>query len=494
MFDSNGVDERPRSYYKMVNSLTRGVNLGDIVTVILAAGKGTRMKSDLVKVLHPLLGLPMLSYPIGLSLNEIKAEKTIVVVGHQADQIKEKFQDPRIHFVLQEEQLGTGHAVMQAIPFLENFTGTVLILYGDVPLVKAETLHSFISTFLGNDSTLSVLTAVVKDPFGYGRIIRDSEGWLEKIVEEKDASEEEKLVREINTGIFCVNVQFLIEGLSQIGKENLQGEYYLTDLVEIARKKGFRCSAHMVADPLEVMGINTRVDLAMAHEVLRQEKMKELMLSGVTLIDPKTTYVDRTVEIGKDTILYPNCHLLGKTKVGERCIIEPNSKISDSIIGNEVTIYSNSVVKESKVEDQASIGPFALLRPLSEVKTKAKIGNFVEVEESIIGRGSKANHLAYIGDSFLGEEVNIGAGTITCNYDGFEKHQTIIGDRVFVGSNVELVAPVKVGSNSSIGAGTTITKNVPDGALAISRVKQKYIKGWSKKMELRRKKNRNKRG
>jgi len=248
-----------------------------------------------------------------------------------------------------------------------------------------------------------------------------------------------------------------------------------------------------VADPAEVMGINTRVDLAIAHEVLRQEKVRDLMLSGVTVIDPKTTYVDRMVEIGRDTVLYPNCLLLGNTKIGERCIIESNSKVTDSIVGNEVTIRSNSVMTESRIEAGASIGPFAHLRPLTEVKTKAKIGNFVEVKKSVIGRGTKANHLAYIGDSLVGEEVNIGAGTITCNYDGFEKHQTIIGDRVFVGSNVELVAPVKVGSGSSIGAGTTVTKNVPEGALAISRVKQKNIKGWSKKAELRHKKDKKKR-
>jgi bifunctional UDP-N-acetylglucosamine pyrophosphorylase/glucosamine-1-phosphate N-acetyltransferase len=238
---------------------------------------------------------------------------------------------------------------------------------------------------------------------------------------------------------------------------------------------------------MEVMGINTRVDLAIANEKLRQEKLKGLMISGVTIVDPKATYVDRAVEVGKDTLLYPNCHLQGKTKIGERCVIEVNSKISDSIIGNDVTIRSNSVITESKIEEGVSIGPFAHLRPLSEVKAKAKIGNFVEVKKSIIGRGSKANHLTYIGDSLVGEDVNIGAGTITCNYDGFEKHQTIIGNRVFVGSNVELVAPVKVGSGSSIGAGTTITKDVPEGALAISRVKQKNIKGWSKKIELRRK-------
>ena len=466
----------------------------NIATIILAAGKGTRMKSDLVKVLHPILGLPMLSYTIYLSLHHIKAEKTIVVVGHQADQIKERFQTPQINFVLQREQLGTGHAVLQALPLLQGFTGTALILCGDVPLVKAETLRSFIDTFLGNDSTIAVLTAVVKDPYGYGRIIRGPEGWLERIVEEKDASDEESLIREINTGMFCVRSAFLMEGLKEIGKENVQGEYYLPDLVEVARKRDLRCSAHMVANPVEVMGINTRVDLATATEALRQEKVKELMLSGVTIIDPRTTYLDRTVEIGKDTTLYPNCTLQGRTRIGERCVIEPNSKISDTEIGDGVTIRSYSVITESRIEDGVSIGPFTHLRPLSEVKAKAKIGNFVEVKKSVIGKGSKANHLAYIGDSLIGEEVNIGAGTITCNYDGFEKHQTIIGDHVFVGSNVELVAPIKVGSRSSIGAGTTVTKDVPEGALAIGRVKQKNIRGWSKKMELHHKKNRKKKG
>jgi len=467
--------------------------LEEIATVILAAGKGTRMKSDLVKVLHPLLGVPMLSYPIDLSLTGIKAEKTIVVVGYQADRIKERFKDPRVQFALQEEQLGTGHAVLQAIPFLQTFTGTVLILCGDVPLVRVETVHSFINTFMEKGSSLSVLTTVVEHAFGYGRIIRSEEGWLERIVEEKDATEEERLIREINTGIYCVRVSLLLEELGEIGQKNAQGEYYLTDLVGIARKKGLRCSAHWVADAVEVMGINTRVDLAIANETLRREKVGELMLSGVTVIDPKTTYVDKTVKVGRDTVLYPNCTLQGKTSMGERCIIESNSKISDSIIGDEVTIRSNSVVTESKIEDGVFIGPFAHLRPLSEVRTKAKIGNFVEVKKSVIGKGSKANHLAYIGDSTLGEEVNIGAGTITCNYDGFEKHPTVIGDRVFVGSNVGLVAPVKVGSRSSIGAGTTITKDVPEGALAISRVKQKNIRGWWKKMEIRHPKDRKKR-
>ena len=462
-----------------------------ITTVILAAGKGTRMKSELVKVLHPILGLPMLSYPMDLSLKGIKSEKTIVVVGYQADQIKERFGNPGIQFALQEEQLGTGHAALQAIPFLKTFTGTVLILCGDVPLVKTDTIRAFIDAYGKSNAILSVLTTEMEDPFGYGRIIRSSEGWLEKIVEEKDASKEEKSIREINSGIYCVKAPFLIKGLREIGRDNAQGEYYLTDLVEIAKRKELRCSAHIVRDPVEVMGINTRVDLAVANEVLRLEKLKELMLSGVTVLDPKTTYVERAVEVGSETTLYPNCYLHGMTKIGERCIIESNSKITDSVLGNEVAIRSNVVITESRVEDGAIIGPFAHLRPLCEIKTKAKIGNFVEVKKSVVGKGSKANHLTYIGDSLVGEGVNIGAGTIVCNYDGFEKHQTIIGDRVFVGSNVELVAPVKVGNGSTIGAGSTITKDVPGGALAISRMKQRNIKGWGEKIKLRRKKMRN---
>jgi bifunctional UDP-N-acetylglucosamine pyrophosphorylase/glucosamine-1-phosphate N-acetyltransferase len=461
--------------------------LEGVATIILAAGKGTRMKSDLVKVLHPLLGLPILAYTIDLSLTGIRSEKTIVVVGYQADQIRERFGDPQILFALQEEQLGTGHAVLQALPLLQGLTGTVLILCGDVPLVKEETALSFLRDFHQGNSALSVMTVVVENPTGYGRIVRDPGGWIERIVEEKDARDKEKAVREINTGIYCVKARFLAEGLKEIGKANAQGEYYLTDLVEIANKRGLRCSAYPVASPMEVMGINTRIDLALAHEVLRQEKVRALMLSGVTVIDPHTAYIDRRVEVGRDTVLYPNCLLQGETRIGERCVIEPNAKISDSILGNEVTIRANSVITESRIEDSVSIGPFAHLRPLTEVKAKARIGNFVEVKKSVIGEGTKANHLTYIGDSLVGDGVNIGAGTITCNYDGVEKHQTLIGDRVFVGSNVELVAPVKIGNNASIGAGTTVTKDVPDGALAISRVKQKNLRGWSKKVEHRRK-------
>jgi bifunctional UDP-N-acetylglucosamine pyrophosphorylase/glucosamine-1-phosphate N-acetyltransferase len=471
----------------------KDVMLKGVATVVLAAGKGTRMKSDLVKVLHPLLGVPMLSYPIELSMNGIGAERTIVVIGHQADRIQEEFKDTGILFALQEEQLGTGHAVLKALPFLKGFDGLVLILCGDVPLVRAETLRSFLGAFRQSESTLSVLTAIWDDPSGYGRVVRGRDGWLERIVEEKDATEGERSLREVNTGIYCIDASYLREGLKEIGKENAQREYYLTDLVEIGRKKGLRCSAFTASDPREVMGINTRIDLASASEMLRNEKLKALMLSGVTIIDPKSTCVDRTVEIGRDTLLYPNCNLEGKTRVGERCVIEPNARILDSTIENDVTIRSNSVITGSTVGEGASVGPFAHLRPLTQIRAGAKIGNFVEVKKSVIGKGSKANHLTYIGDSVVGEDVNIGAGTITCNYDGVKKHQTVIGDRVFVGSNVELVAPVKVGSDSIVGAGTTVTKDVPEGALAISRVKQKNIKGWKKRAGIHLAENKDKR-
>ncbi len=381
--------------------------------MILAAGKGTRMRSDLVKVLHPLLGNPMLSYTVDLSLHHLKAEKTIVVVGHQADRVRDHFKGLPIDFVHQKEQLGTAHAVLQALPLLHEFHGTVLILCGDVPLVKPETLRSFIDTFFSNDSTLSVLTAVMKEPYGYGRILRGEEGWLEKIVEEKDATEEERLIREINTGIYCARASFLREGLKEIGKDNAQGEYYLTDLVEVARRKALRCSAHMVADPMEVMGINTRMDLATATEVLRMEKLKELMLSGVTIIDPKTTYVERSVEIGKDTILSPNCTLQGRTRVGEWCLIESYSKISDTEIGHEVTIHSHSIIEKSRIGDGAIIGPFAFLRPHTEVKAKSKIGPGFEGKTSGIGRQTDANPQRNLGS----RKANVIVGTDIPNHD-----------------------------------------------------------------------------
>ncbi len=453
----------------------------DLATIILAAGKGTRMKSDLVKVLHPLLGIPMLSYPIDLSLNGINAGKTIVVVGYQGARIRSHFTDDRLTFVDQGDPLGTGHAVLCAEKDLKGFKGTVLILYGDVPLLKADTLRRFIDFHTSNDGAITVVTTVLEDPSGYGRIVRADEGWVQRIVEDGDASPDEVSIKEINTGIYCVESRFLFEALKQVRQDNVQGEYYLTDIVAMADGKKRKVYAFVAEDSAEVVGINTRVDLARADEILRAELLTGMMLDGVTIVDPKTTYIDKPVRVERDTVIYPNCYLQGETTIGERCILEPNTKITDSRIGSDVVIKAFSVIAESTIEEGAAIGPFARLRPGTEVKRNARIGNFVEVKKSIIGEGTKANHLTYLGDTTVGKNVNIGAGTITCNYDGEKKYPTLIEDDVFVGSNTELVAPVTLKKGSSVGAGSTITRNVPDGSLAISRSKQKNIRGWKQR-------------
>lgn len=453
----------------------------DFATIILAAGKGTRMKSDLVKVLHPLLGVPMVSYPIDLSLNGINSGKTIVVVGYQGERIRAHFTDDRLTFVDQGDPLGTGHAVLCVEKHVKRFKGTVLILYGDVPLLKADTLRRFIDFHESSDATITVMTAVLEDPTGYGRIVRVDGGWVQRIVEEKDASPREMSIKEINTGIYCVDSVFLFEALRQVRQDNVQGEYYLTDIVAVANGQKRKVNAFVGEDSAEVMGINTRVDLAKADEILRNELLTGMMLDGVTIVDPKTTYVDKPVRVGRDTVIYPNCYLQGETIIGERCILEPNSKITESRIGSDVVIRAFSVITESTIDEGASIGPFARLRPGTEVKRNARIGNFVEVKKSIIGEGTKANHLTYLGDTTVGKNVNIGAGTITCNYDGEKKYPTLIEDDVFVGSNTELVAPVVLKSGSTVGAGSTITKDVPDGALAIGRSKQRNIRGWKQR-------------
>ena len=453
----------------------------DLSTIILAAGKGTRMKSDLVKVLHPLLGIPMLNYPIDLSLNGINSGKTIVVVGYQGERIRSRFTDGRLTFVDQGDPIGTGHAVLCTEDHLKGFKGVILILCGDVPLLKADTLRKFIDTHKGSGGAITVMTAVLEDPTGYGRIVRMDGGLVQRIIEERDASPREMSIKEINTGIYCVDSPFLFEALKQVSADNAQGEYYLTDIVAIANGQNQKVYAFPVEDPTEVMGINTRVDLAKADEVLRDELLTRMMLDGVSIVDPKTTYIDKPVRVGRDTVIYPNCYLHGETTIGERCILEPNSQITDSKIGNDVAIKACSVIAESTINEGASIGPFARLRPGTVVKRNARIGNFVEVKKSVIGEGSKANHLTYLGDTTVGRDVNIGAGTITCNYDGKNKYPTVIEDYVFVGSNIELIAPVTVKKGSTIGAGSTITKDVPEDALAISRSKQKTIRGWKQR-------------
>jgi bifunctional UDP-N-acetylglucosamine pyrophosphorylase/glucosamine-1-phosphate N-acetyltransferase len=455
--------------------------------IIMAAGKGKRMRSDLVKVLHPLLGKLMLSYTVELCLKELRPEKLVVIVGHQAQKIRDAFPDRRIAFVVQQEQLGTGHAVAMTEPVLGTFTGTILILSGDTPLITAQTLLEMVQYHQGQGAALTLLTANREDPAGYGRVIRGAAGTVHRVVEEQDASKREREITEVNTGIYCVEAPFLYQALGAVCSDNAQGEYYLPDIIASARRKKKKVKSFPVMDPLEVMGINTRTELAVAEQLLADRMRQQVMTEGVTMQDPASTYIEPSCRIGKDTIIYPNCYLRGTTVIGEGCRIGPQAEIVDSRIGNHVQIRFCSMITESRIDDDAVVGPFSHLRPDSRLGKGVKIGNFVEVKKSRIGPRTKANHLSYIGDAEIGAEVNIGAGTITCNYDGHHKHRTVIEDKVFVGSNTALVAPLTVGTGAVIGAGSTVTKDIPPYALAVGRARQKSIKKWVVKREKRNK-------
>jgi bifunctional UDP-N-acetylglucosamine pyrophosphorylase/glucosamine-1-phosphate N-acetyltransferase len=452
-----------------------------IAAIILAAGKGTRMKSDLVKVMHPLAGAPLIEYPL-TAAQEADASRIVLVIGHQADAVR-SFLAARddIAFALQEEQNGTGHAVACAAPYLRDFHGKVLILCGDVPLIESATLRNMLNRHEQQQATVTVLTASLENPHGYGRIIKNSAGAITAIVEEKDATAEQRAIREINSGIYCVESEFLFDAVARLGSDNAQGEYYLTDIIRMAVDKGLSCTAHPIEDPLEVMGINDRVQLAEAEKALRKRINEAHMRDGVTLRDPAVTYIDRGTVIGRDTVVNPGVHISGRTEIGQGCTIEPGAIIRGCRIGNRVIVKAGSVLEDSIVHDAVSIGPMAHLRPGSELMEKVKIGNFVETKKVIIGKGSKASHLTYLGDASIGSDVNIGCGTITCNYDGVSKHRTVIEDGVFVGSDVQLVAPVTVGRNSFVAAGSTVTKDVPPDSLAIARSQQVNKEGWRKK-------------
>jgi bifunctional UDP-N-acetylglucosamine pyrophosphorylase/glucosamine-1-phosphate N-acetyltransferase len=452
-----------------------------LATIILAAGKGTRMKSSLAKVLHPILGRPMLAYTIEVSLSGLKADTTAVVVGYQAERVREIFSKDPVIFISQEPQLGSGHAVLSTEETFRGYDGTILILSGDVPLVQANTLHNLVAFHRSEQSTVTLTTTRLSDPTGYGRVIRREGKHVEGIVEEKDASPLERRIEEVNTGLYCVEASFLFSTLKRVSADNSQGEYYLTDIVKIGREEGKRILAFEVPDSDQVIGINTRADLARSNEIVRKRCLEQWMLDGVTIVDPNTAYIEADVTIGRDTIIHPNCAIQGKTTIGSHCVIGPNCLVAHSQIDDEVTIRPFSVVEESQLARGVTIGPFSRLRPNTQIQEGARIGNFVEIKKSLIGKGSKANHLAYVGDATLGEGVNIGAGTIFCNYDGVAKHPTTVGDGVFVGSNTELVAPLKIGKHAVIGAGSTITGDVPDESLAISRVKQKNVAGWKKR-------------
>lgn len=455
--------------------------MSEVAAVILAAGKGTRMKSDLVKVLHEVGGVPLIDWPVSAA-RDAGASRIALVVGHQSEKVLEYFRDDEsVLFAIQEEQLGTGHAVACASGALSGFSGTVLILCGDVPLIRAETLSSMLEHHRQRKSVLTVLTTCMENPHGYGRVVKREGGMVIRIVEEKDASPEERGIREINSGIYCVEAGFLFDAVAGLSNNNNQGEYYLTDIVVQAAEQNLLSLAYQVADSDEVMGVNDRVQLAAAGGVLRRRINETHMISGVTMVDPASCYIDRGVRIGSDTIIHPNVHISGNTVIGKGCVIEPSALIRNCTIGDRVTIKAGSVMSDSTIGEEAAIGPMAHLRPESQLGPHVKIGNFVETKKIVMGEGSKASHLTYLGDATIGRDVNIGCGTITCNYDGVKKHRTVIGDNVFVGSDVQFVAPITVGDNALIAAGTTVTQDIPPDSLALARVPQVNKVDWVKK-------------
>jgi bifunctional UDP-N-acetylglucosamine pyrophosphorylase/glucosamine-1-phosphate N-acetyltransferase len=445
--------------------------------VILAAGKGTRMKSALPKVLHRVAGQPLIERVLACAA-VLRPRTITMVVGHQSESLKAALAGHEgLTFVVQEPQLGTAHALMTAEQALSGQKGLLVLLSGDVPLLTADTLEKLVDCHRTSGASASVITAIVDDPHGYGRIVRNGEQ-IARIVEEKDASPAERTIREINSGIYAFSLDGLFDAVRGIASHNAQSEYYLPDLVAIYRQRGSVVETVTVSNADEIRGINSRIELAAVSRIVRDRKNAELMASGVTIEDPATAYVDETVTIGPDTILHPGVSLEGRTAIGAGCEIHTGARIIDSQIGNRVTILNHCVITSSTIADDASVGPFAHLRPETDLRAKSKVGNFVELKKTVLGAGSKANHLAYLGDATIGEKVNIGAGTITCNYDGVSKAQTVIEDGAFVGSDTQLIAPVTVGKGAYVGSGSTIRENVPPGALAVSAGKQRNFEGW----------------
>lgn len=445
--------------------------------VILAAGQGTRMKSKLPKVLHKALGKPMVQWVIDC-LSEAGVADKIAVLGHGGEQVAQVVEG-QAQIVYQTEQLGTGHAVMQAAPALSADNDCVLVICGDTPLLRPQTISQLITQHQAEGNAVTLLTAHAENPAGYGRIVRNGQQ-IAAIVEQKDASEEEKLISEINTGTYCFDQKFLLQYLSALDTNNAQKEYYLTDLIKIANQHQLPVGGFVLTDFNESLGVNNRVQLSQAEQILRQRKCQEVMLAGVTLLDPAATYIGADVVIGNDTIIYPNVVLEGKTVIGSDNVIGMNCRFVDSTIGNGNDIQS-TVIVESTVGNGCKIGPMAYLRPGTVLADTVKIGDFVEVKKSQVGQGSKIPHLSYVGDSVVGSGVNIGCGTITCNYDGVHKYQTTIEDGAFIGSNTNLVAPVTVEANAFIGAGSTITRDVAANALALTRAELRVKENWRKK-------------
>jgi bifunctional UDP-N-acetylglucosamine pyrophosphorylase/glucosamine-1-phosphate N-acetyltransferase len=445
--------------------------------VILAAGQGTRMKSGLPKVLHRVSGRTMVGHVLRTAA-AVSPATTTLVVGHKADVLRERLKDvPGLQFALQEPQRGTAHALQQAEPLLAGRIGTLVLLSGDVPLLTSSTLERLLEAHRTAGAAATVVTALVERPYGYGRVVR-TDGRIARIVEERDASPAERQIHEINSGIYAFDLAPLFEALRTIAAKNAQGEYYLTDLIAIYRRRKLTVETFTVDNPAEIRGVNSRSELAEVSAIVRQTKNEELMAAGVTIVDPATTYIDPDVQVGSDTVIHPGVVLEGQTRIGAACEIHAYVRISDSELGDRVTIHNYCLVVGARVANGASVGPFAHLRPETEVGQEAKVGNFVELKKTSLGAGSKANHLSYLGDATIGANVNIGAGTITCNYDGQKKHPTVIEEGAFIGSDTQLIAPVRVGRGAYVGAGSSITEDVPAGALGIGRGRQSNVEGW----------------
>jgi len=453
--------------------------------VILAAGEGKRMRSSLPKVLHRVCGMPMLQSVIDAA-KKLDPEHLIVVAGKHIHMFRKEIFDPGIQFVLQKEPRGTGDALKSALPSLKSFRGEVVVLNGDTPLISPATIRKFLRMHQKEKADVSVLSFTASDPAGYGRIVRGAAGRFVAIVEEQDADSRQKAVREVNSGIYAMNIKTL-SLLDSIALNRRKGEYYLTDIVSLAMKRGLSAHAFLLGQEDEFMGVNTREELLRASEILRQTIVRRLIAKGVDIIDPASVFIHPHASVGKGTVIYPNVFIEGSTTVGRGVTIYPHVRICKSTVGDHAVIKDSTVIEGSRVMTGASVGPFAHVRPESEIGAGAKIGNFVELKKALIGKDAKASHLSYLGDAKIGSGVNIGAGTITCNYDGTNKHRTIIESGVFIGSDTQLVAPVKVGKGAYIGAGSTITKDVPPGSLAISRTEQRTIKNWAVKRKTREK-------
>jgi bifunctional UDP-N-acetylglucosamine pyrophosphorylase/glucosamine-1-phosphate N-acetyltransferase len=460
-----------------MTALKKNANLD---VIILAAGLGTRMKSATIKILHRAAGRPIIAYVLDLAA-QVSDRAPVMVIGHQREAVQKAVGD-RARFAIQETQKGTGHAVLQAAEILEKETPQgrrILILSGDVPLTYPETLQGLIDEHERSQNVLTLLTMKPADPAMYGRIVRDADGDVVRIVEAKDATDDEKQIGEVNAGIYIFDGEHLFDNLRNLSTDNSQGEYYLPDLLTVLRNAGKRVGAVVASDPIEALGVNSRAELATVEGEIQRRVVAKLMNDGVTFRNPATVVIDSTVSIGNDSVVYPFVTIEGTTSIGARCIVEPGVHLINVTVGDDVHLRTGTVAEDAVIENEAIVGPYAHLRPGTKLGRHVKIGNFVETKKAVFGEGAKASHLSYIGDAEIGADVNIGAGTITCNYDGVNKNKTVLEDGVFIGSDTQLVAPLRVGKGAYVGAGSTITKDVPAGALALSRTPQRVIAGWA---------------